>query len=237
MSMFLNAPHDSHRHEAKLLEEYAGEKDSRKIYREEHSPYPYYICALTWFMFEKFFREDRVESRYRTYKSHLFLIFKFSVGEFSPNLNRSKGIDSFCDKMLNLLGEDKFEDQIKKVIKVFDKTKNIWTKDINKSRHGIKDNREFTELLIAQSRESFMGTSVPEVVVEVGAVRKGKILRMKWDGDSWFGFIKIGGQFQNIYFNKKGYSGEIRNLIPGFDVEFELAHGTNGDFAKNVKIV
>ena len=72
VAMFLEAPHMAHRHEAKLLELYAQEKDSRRLFAEEHGPYPYYICAVTWYMFEKYFRFERIPRKYLTYKSQLY---------------------------------------------------------------------------------------------------------------------------------------------------------------------
>ena len=57
VSMFLHLPYMAHRHEAKLLSEFACE-DNRKIYVDNHSCTPYYICALTWYMFENAFRKN-----------------------------------------------------------------------------------------------------------------------------------------------------------------------------------
>ena len=69
VGMFLNAPHEAHRHEAKLLEIYAGDDENRKIFKESHPPFPYYVGALTWYMFEKYFRERQIPDRFRTYRA------------------------------------------------------------------------------------------------------------------------------------------------------------------------
>lgn len=235
VAMFLNAPHDSHRHEAKLLEEYAGEKERRQIFRDEHSPYPYLVCALTWYMFEKFFREERISSGYKTYKSHLYLIFKFTVREFQPKLIKSKNIETYCDKLMKLLNENQFASQVKEVLQVFDSTQKMWTQ--SKSRYGIKDNKEFTELLITQAREHFMKSQVPKKDEETKTKYQGSILRIIWNGGTWFGFIKRGEQHENLYFNNRSYRGEARNLLPDIKVEFELGHGDKGDYAKNVVLI
>lgn len=227
----------SKRHVGKVFKNVpsSGEKENRKIFREEHSPYPYYICALTWYMFEKYFREDLIDSGYKTYKSHLYLIFKYSVGEFPPKLIKSKALDSYCDKLLHLLSDDHFEKQVKSVLHEFDLTQQVWTQ--SKSRFGIKDNKEFTELLIKQSREYFMNAQVPVKEEENQIVYQGKILRINWNGTTWFGFIKRGGQYDNLYFNNRSYRGEARDLLPDLKVEFEIGHGVKGDYAKNVVLM
>lgn len=61
VAMFLQKPYEAHRHEAILLQKYApkGEKN-RLIYNSEHSPYMYYIAALTWYVFEMAFRGNMI---------------------------------------------------------------------------------------------------------------------------------------------------------------------------------
>jgi hypothetical protein len=150
VSIFLEDPHNSHRHEAKLLEEYAGEREQRQIFRQDHSAYPYYICALIWYMFEKYFREEKINEKYRTYKAHLYLIFRISVGEYPPKFTQLKSLNIYCEKLLCLLKEDKFAEKVEEVLNVFDSTQILWAK--SKSPYGIKDNKEFTDLLIKRNR-------------------------------------------------------------------------------------
>ena len=234
VGMFLEEPHLSHRHEAKLLEEYAGDLEKRKIFRDDHSPYPYYVCALTWYMFEKYFREEMVDRKYKAYKAHIYLIFKYSVGEFMPRLSRSKGLDSYCDKIVALLKEDTFINHIKDVLQLFDKAEQLWSE--SKSRFGIKDNKEFTELLIKLSREKYVNKQAPTIESAVVASHEGNILRIVWKNGVWFGFIKRDVQYNNVYFDSRGYRGEIRDLLPSQKVKFELCSGERGDFARNVQI-
>lgn len=238
VGMFLSAPHDSHRHEAKLLEEYAGDKEKRKIFRDDHSPYPYYVCALTWYMFEKYFREERINVKYRTFRSHLYLIFRYSLGEYPPRLSKSKALDSYCEKLLHILKEPQFENQVREVLNVFDITYRLWTQD--RSRHAIKDNKDFTDLLIRQSRERFVKSQVSTSEIsedETKTIYQGKILRVIWNHGIWFGFIKRGWQYENVYFDSRGYQGEPRELIPDREVRFNIVHGDRGDFARNVVFI
>lgn len=200
-SMFLDSPHESHHHEAKLLEEFAGENEKRKIFREEHSPYPYYISALTWYMFEKFFREERIDKKYKPYKAHLYLVFRNSVGEFPPRLVKSKSLDVYCEKLSNLLKEENFKLNIVQVLNVFDQTQKIWTE--TRSRFGIKDNKEFTDLLVSKTREIFIKKQMP-VREEEKSIYNGTILRIIFRNGSWFGFIKRGFAYENVYFDRGG---------------------------------
>lgn len=234
VGMFLDSPHESHRHEAKLLEKYTNEKEGRKIFRENHSPYPYYICALTWYMFEKYFRDSLIDKKYVTYKSHLYLIFKYSVGEFPPKFVDSKPLNLYCDKLLNLLQEDNFKNHVDEVLKVFDETRKKWTE--SKSRFGIKDNKEFTDLLIRKSREYFIQNQNPSNAEDTPLL-DGEVLRLMWKHGVWFGFIKRGLQYENIYFDSRGFKGEPRDLIPGTRVKFELVRRDKGDYAQHVRVV
>ena len=129
VGMFLDAPHESHRHEAKLLEKYAGEDGTRRIFREDHSPLPYFVCALTWYLFDKYLREGLISKKYWTYRAHLFLIFRHSVGQRPPRLIKSKAIDSYCEKILEMLKEPQFGEQVKAVLDVFDTAYKLWTQE------------------------------------------------------------------------------------------------------------
>jgi cold shock CspA family protein len=233
VGMFLDAPHESHRHEAKLLEQYAGERATRKIFREDHSPAPYYICGLTWYMFEKYLREGRIDKRYKPYKMHLCLIFRHSVGEYPPKLIKSKALDSYCEKILAMLKEPQFGQQTKAVLDVFDKTHRMWTQK-GESRFGIKDNKEFTDLLLQQARARFTQTQRPKDHEDLAEVYEGQVLRIIWRGGVWFGFIKRDAEQENVYFDSRAYKGEPRELGPNRRVRFELGQGEKGWFARNL---
>lgn len=237
VAAFLNAPHESHRHEAKLLEQYASINEKRVIFKEDHSPYPYYVCAMIWFMFEKFFREERINSKYKTYKAHLYLVLKYSLGEYPPNLNKSRALEAYCQRFLGILNESDFARQIQKVLIVFDKTFELWIK--KRSRHAIKDNNDFTELLIIQCRKYFMNEKETTFVLDTDeemSLEHGEIFTIIWNHGVWFGFIKRGWQFENLYFDSRGYDGDPRKLSPRKLVQFEIGHSERGDFAKNVRL-
>ncbi|MDR3571904.1 MAG: AIPR family protein, partial [Candidatus Pacebacteria bacterium] len=235
VGMFLDSPHESHRHEAKLLEKYGGDSGTRKIFREDHSPVPYFICGLAWYMFEKYFREDRIDKKYRTYKAHLLLIFSHSVGLPLPKLIKSKALDAYCDKLLAALQEPQFGEQVKAVLDVFDSTLRAWT-DQGGSRFGIKDNREFTDRLVRESQRCFTTSQAAKVRDDERETCEGEVLHIVWKHGVWFGFIKRGIALENVYFDSRGFHGEPSELTPERRVRFEIARGDRGLFAKNVTL-
>jgi cold shock CspA family protein len=235
VGMFLEAPHESHRHEAKLLEKYAPDNEARKIFREDQSPLPYFVCALTWYMFDKYLREGRIGKKYWTYRAHLFLIFRHSVGQHPPRLMRSKAIDSYCEKILELLREPEFGQRVKAVLEVFDATHELWTKK-GGSRFGIKDNKEFTDLLLREAARRFTHSQPSGDKDDGRRACEGQILRIIWRNGVWFGFIRRGFEYENVYFDSRSYRGEPRELVPNRRVTFELATSGRGHFARNVAL-
>ena len=64
----------------------------------------------------------------------------------------------------------------------------------------------------------------------------GTILKIVPKFPKWFGFISRGSQYDNVYFDSRGYKGEVRELIPNREVRFEMVIGDKGPFAKNLEI-
>jgi hypothetical protein len=236
VGMFLDAPHESHRHEAKLLEKYAGDTGTRKIFRENHGPAPYLVCGLAWYMFEKYFREDLIEKRYITYKAHLLLIFRLSVGAPAPKLLRSKALDLYCERLITLLQEPHFQKQAKAVLEVFDDTHRLWTEQ-GGSRFGIKDNKEFTDLLVKQAQRRFAVGDTPKPRGDEREISEGTVLNIVWRHGVWFGFIKRGVELDNVYFDSRGFRGQPTELRPEQRLRFEIGLGERGLFARNVAII
>ncbi|MDD2469162.1 MAG: hypothetical protein PHI97_34795 [Desulfobulbus sp.] len=200
-------------------------------------PYPYYISALVWYLFERAFREYKIDKKYKTYISHLYLITKFCVGEFSPSsLTSSKRLDKYCEKFLLFLNYESFNSRINDIIATFVETENIWTQ--TKSRHGIKDSKDFTDLLINQSRKRFITKELEKEQEEAEHKKEyeGTILRILKKNGLWFGFIDRGYDFENVYFDSRGYDGEKEDLLPGTKLIFEIGQGERGLFAKNVEL-
>lgn len=241
-AMFLNMPYKAHRHEAKLLEELANDKD-RKIYCDGHAFAPYYICALTWYMFERKLK-DSAYKRYRPYKAHLYLIFRYTIGCFPPPLKKSKSLDKYCERLEAQLREQNFDDAFPKVIKFFDDIEKEWIKQ-NKSIYGIKDNKDFSDLLVRRARERFIDKKdlkeAKEDSTEVH-IEDGEILSFRTKPPKrWFAFIKPVAGEDNIYFDDTSYNGEIRRLYPHVKVQFVRGkreiNGKEMYYAKEVRLV
>src|SRR5271165_5102486 len=186
-------------------------------------------------MFDKYLREGRIDKKYWPYRAHLFLIFRHSVGQRPPKLTRSKAIDSYGEKILGMLREPQFGQQIRAVLDVFDKTYGLWTQK-GGSRFGIKDNKEFTDLLLQQAERRFTQGQPSKDQDDGRETCEGDLLRIIWRNGLWFGFIKRGFEYENVYFDSRGYRGESRELIPNRRVRFEIAKGDRGHFAKNVTL-
>lgn len=234
VSVFLDSPHDGHRHESTLFKKYIGQKEERKIFIEEHSPYCYYICALIWYRFNQYFKAGKIDKRYNSFRSHLYLIFRMSVGEFPPKLTNTKKIEDYCKKLLDILQETPFEQGLDSVLKVFDTTRTLWIKR-GRSADGIKDNKEFTELLVKEAREYFIQGLIQEE--DDNIIYEGIVFNIFHRNEYWFGFIKhVNRDEDNVYFDSRGYVGNVRDLSPGTHIKFERKINTKGYYADNIQI-
>lgn len=234
VAMYLNSPHEAHRHEAKLLEEFAGYDDKRRIFSETHDPYLYYVCALTWYMYEKYFRDGLIDEKYKAYKSHLYMIFRYSAGQLPNTFNQSKTVHNHCDKLAQMLTEPQFGIHLKKSLSIFEQAQKLW-QERGKSSFGIKDNKEFTDLLIEILRS--IGPEITSTVDDEPAWFKGIITNIIWRNGIWFGFIKRGPYSENIYFDSRGFKGDTNRLVPLTPVKYKIGSNYQGEMAVNVEII
>ena len=227
VATFLQKPYEGHIHESVLLQKYSKKCNENEVFNENHSPYPYYIASLIWYKFEDALRRGIIPTKeFRPYISHLYYIFMFTTGQYPVSADSTKkGIESFCDKLEKLLLSSKLDDTIKKVAAVFSQCVLEWEKQ-GKNRHAIKDNKEFTDLETVIARRVFVNKS-KQIEVDTPHIpsRKwyiGEILCLKYD-TFWFAFIKTSDLDENVYFDKRNFSGEVRKLVPGAKVKFTLA--------------
>lgn len=236
-STFLSKPHESHLHEAKLLEEYGGNASKRKIFKEKHDPTIYYCCALIWYMFEKGMRENEIPSKLRTYKHHLYYIFSRLSGPSPMNLDKSKNVTKYCDTLLNDLNNNNFSSRLEKTIEIFDHSQKKW-EEIGKSAYGIKDNKEFTDLV---SNVIIELTQPNEKTVDeeynIYDKYEGKIVNIIKRKDHWFGFIKLDEFQDNVYFDHRGINHSLTALAPGVNIVCEVVKGASKPFATNITMV
>ena len=221
--MFLLSPHIAHRHEAKLLEEYA--KDSNRIiYKEGQSYAPYYLSALTWYKFEEAFRKGQLSKKLKAYKAHLYMLFLYSSGIYPLPIDaRPSAMDKFCVKLEEILVSNQFSNTLNKVEKIFEFCYENWLKAGN-NRFAVKENKKFTELLQETARKTFINKSldIDEIEkVEHDEWDEGSILSVRIKNGKWFAFIKTSLNCENIYFDNRAYNGDFKDLIPGRRVQFQ----------------
>jgi hypothetical protein len=235
VAVFLNVPHEAHLHEAKLLEKYGGNSEKRKIFVANHEPLLYYTCALIWYMFEKFIREEKLAYQYKPYKSHLYYIFRQLSGPLPNSLLESKSVKKYCNNLLAQLEGQNFTTNLPKTLALFDKAKETWI-NIGKSFYGIKDSKDFTDHLetLLQNYRSTKPEDVLDIPDSAPTVYSGRIANIVKRNEIWFGFIDRGTEHDNIYFDKRGYVGDVELLFLNSTVEYQLGKNPQGDMAIKV---
>lgn len=245
VSMFMQLPYLAHRHEAKLLEMYASE--DRKIYREGQSFAPYYLSALTWYKFEEAFRGGRIDKKYKPYKAHLYAIFAYSTGVYPMSLDYGvDAVEKYCNNLELILTTDQFYNVLPKVISIFSKCFDHWTTTGN-SRFGVKESKDFSELLLTSARNCFVGKQNKETRIRVRKHEEetwlsGEILSIRIRDGYWFAFIRPADFSENIYFDSSNYTGDFQTILPGVKVKYvrKKREGNNGRemyYASIVKLV
>lgn len=195
VSLFLFKPHEGHRHESKLLNDYRN-----IIFQDGQSYWPYYTAALLYSVVEKCFHNIPRPKFYLTYKSHIMLIFKESLkaDDVHIDINDTKKIDAYCKDLIGILGNKKVvEEKFKNALVLFDAYVNDW-KNL-KGQNGffsIKDRPEFTNLIL---EKIYKNESVkPDILYLRGKVSK---IRQHLYG-YYYGFIEH--EPDDIYFNSAG---------------------------------
>ncbi|MHA6481675.1 AIPR family protein [Paenibacillus sp. strain BS8-2] len=192
IAMFLNQPDVASRHESRLIKDFRN-----KIFLDEHSKLPYYTTALALYFVEKFIRESpELVKDNKTLKYHLLMVIRECINSKLPNLRNDKEIDAYCLMVIERLNND-FEGLLHTAIAIINKSKDIWTQQMGKSIHGIKDVADFTKLLVEQTSNRSL-----DPVRETGIVKR--VLRDRNNNN--YGFISR--LPNNIFFHSKS-SGTI----------------------------
>lgn len=228
VAMFLQKPYEAHRHEAILLQKYAPKDErNRLIYNSDHSPYMYYIAALTWYVFEMAFRNNTIveKKKIRPYMAHLYYIFTFTTGQYPLNSSCTvQAMEKFCSKLEKNLLSDDFGETLKKVISTFKKSVTEWVKS-GKSEFAIKDSKEFTDLITQNAREVFVNKTsqldTADVVINKQQWLEGEILSTIFK-ERWFAFIKTSECDEMFILIKEVIKGRKGTLYQGKKFAFYL---------------
>jgi hypothetical protein len=233
VGMFLNSPHNSHRHESVLLRDYGNE-----MFQDSHSRLPYFTTAFAFLQLEKFLREQKISSHIKIYKPHILMMLREAISGFVPSFYREKTIDAHSQRILDILKDDnKALIKFKEVVTIFDKAMLKWEGELGKTRRGTKDVDAFTKHLLLETRTHFKTVSVNDTD-DTDKLYSGRVVNIIMDKfGNQCGFIER--QPENIFF----HSSYNKNLnfagLKGKWVTYKVDRNikTNRDFAKEVEEV
>lgn len=231
IGMFLNKPHESHKHEARLLRETKGE-----IFLDKQSYLPYYTSAIAFYNIERLFRDGMLSNIIKPFKSHMLMMFREAIAGKVPSINMPKYIDEHCNTMMNVLQDDKkFLETFLQLNVIFENAKNIWINEMGKSRDGMKDVSEFTELLLQQVRKQFpikKELHCNDSEHKYYGIVQSTLLDKNYH---WYGFIKR--EPENIFFHSAQNRDLDFNNLRGRNVEYAISINPKNDrpVAINVK--
>lgn len=213
IAMFFNNPHIAYKHELKLLELFDG-----KVFTDQHSKYPYFTAALTFFKLESLYREEIIEKgKFRNFNMHLIMVFRELVGGDIPDINDTLKIEVYCKKILAVLkNAEAMKNYFKEAVHLFQDARNAWVKR-GMSYDGVKDVKDFTELLLqfAKKDEKFiLQDSVQDIYY-------GKIMRVGLDKHGYlYGFIRENSGDAIFFHSKRSQNIDFSNKA-GSSVTFK----------------
>ena len=241
VGMLLREPHNSHRHETKLIEIYRNH-----IFQDRHSKRPYFTVALAFYQLEKYFRQNNTDDKeYATYKQHILMIFCEIVAGNVPSFNEEKNIEKYCDKVLDILKDNsKTNNKFTESIKIFANFKTRWIDELKKDRFRIKDNKEFTDLLLEDIRKSNAKVTKEQIVEKNNNADNdifyGEIVAIKqdWRGRH-YGFINDKNRPNDIFFHQdqSKHLDFFNNLIGCTVIYKVMKDNTQRDMARDVKLI
>lgn len=201
IGMFINEPHISHRHESKLLEMY-----TNLVFQEHQSKLPYFTAALAFYKLEKLFRDGSLDKKlYYPYRTQILMIFREIIAGNKPNINNEMIVDEHCHLILKVLKSDiETKKKFKDSSELFEETRKHWINDLKKNQFSIKDNKDFTDLLLTRIRK--VETITTDLVEDLNFRYTGKIVKIIRDKfGSHCGFIERNPN--NIFFHSNSAKG------------------------------
>ena len=92
-------------------------------------------------------------------------------------------------------------------------------------------------MLIDQSRTAFIHGQAQVVYQTKEELHQGQVLNIVWRDGLWFGFIKQGDLEENVYFDSRGYKGDVKKLVPHKTVRFKIGNRSRGTFATEIELL
>jgi cold shock CspA family protein len=227
--MFLNDPHSTHRYYGELLN-----ANRNKIFDESHSPYPYYLSALTYYSAGRYLSSGWLEPSIRPFRYHTVLLFRLLAStEDVPYLNDRKKIERYCEHLVKALHNEKVaRDTFKRAELLIKSEISTATEDAennNRTRHFT------TQLIQAASRQSLHIKSSNRTWAQPSSssIKVGTVV--KYDVDRGFGFIRDDQSRTEYFVHFTAIETDgLRALRGGQRVEFYPGVGPKGPIATGV---
>ena len=230
IACFLNQPHMSHRHEAKLLPEFGS-----RIFLGHQSKLPYYTVSLLFINADRLFRSEELkDKKLQTYRPHILMVFREMLCGSVPSLNNEKKIDVYCKKLLDcIIDPNCLKVNLMKAVDVFQESTTYWTKNLKRSYDGRKDIQEFTNILLDKCTSEVRKKERPAIQEEYSYGEVVNVINDR-NGDKC-GFIRRPNG--DVFFHSKQNTQLDFNGIKGISVSYKLTNNvkTGKPLALDVK--
>lgn len=208
VAMFLNQPQSTHRYYGELLD-----SNRSRIYKDNHSPYPYYISSYANSVVQKYFLRNEA-SISKDFRYHILMLIRIEiVGEEVPSFSNEK-INSLCDKIEKTLDN---EIETKKLIKKCCDTISSNSIDFSGDKRELYRSRAFTDSILVTK------PSRPEGDV------------VYYNNDRAFGFIQSSISPYDVFFHISDVEEDsVSKIFKNAHVTFDIIEGDKGFIAKSV---
>jgi cold shock CspA family protein len=218
IAMFLNEPHSTHRYYGELINSYRS-----RLFDSDHSPYPYFVSGLALVTAERLFREEELPARFKLFKYHLIMFFRYLIkGDRVPRMN-SKGIDSYCQILESVLREP--EQTRKLFLEGIDVVGTCLVAEPTGAGEATRT-RTFTERCIAELGSRGVVVAEDVMVESPSRPQQGRV--KMYDDARGFGFID-GCKGTDYFFHVTKVATDAQDaLAKGVVVEFTTEAGRKG---------
>lgn len=213
IAMFLNEPQSTQRYFGELLNSY-----SNRLFKENHSLYPYYTSGLALNVVDELFRENKLKASSKKYKYHLILMFRIHVaGDAIPmNVITNKQIENYCSKIMTALWD---RNKALEMFKVLEAKLEIALNKTTVLHRQAHLTRAFTEELLPTVKS---------------AKRSGKLTYYNFHRG--FGFSRIDNSNDDVFVHYTELNRIPANEVnPGLSLTFDVFDSTRGPQAKNIE--
>ena len=221
LAMFLDEPHSTHRYYGELLNSYRN-----RLFRESHSPTPYYVSGLALATLEHLFLNGKLPRSWRRDKYQLLMVYRLQNKPDLLTLKSSQGLEKYCDDLLIKLSDAQEVEADFRRAGAFTETVRERSSPF---REPLERTRAFTEALakaVARPGHSTLAKTDEETgtVKQFSDIRGYGFVKRDSGGDAFVHYSGIFGQ---------GY----RSLSEGQRVRFSVVETPRGIQAVDVETI